>query len=198
MSPRPEGLLPFLSARGNAALAQEVAGRTDAGRLVRLAKRLGMESVLDERPARLSLGQRQRAAILRALAHRPDFVIADEPTSALDPGAGEEVMNLFLSAAGEEGAGIILASHNISLMLRSGAEVVEVLQENLPGPEDGPDRNAGEDAMRAPGTLRVAPVDPGTGTPMVGSGARESRNPRGIPQLSDSRARWVSRVERVP
>ena len=190
------GLLPFLSARGNAALAQEVAGRTDAARLSRLAERLGIAAVLDERPVQLSLGQRQRAAILRALAHRPDFVIADEPTSALDPGAGEEVMNLFLSTAVEEGAGVILSSHNLSLMHRTGAEIVEVLQENLPGPETAPARRAGSETKPSPGTLRVAPAGPQSGNQAPGS--KPSRNPRGNPQQANAPARWVSSVERTP
>ena len=131
------GLLPFLTVRANAALGQQVAGRPDAGRIERLADRLGVMAVLDERPARLSLGQRQRAAILRALAHRPDFVIADEPTSALDPGAAGDAMDLFLSATVEEGAGVILASHNVALMTRAGAEIVEVT------PEDTGEHEAG-------------------------------------------------------
>lgn len=154
------GLLPFLTARANAALAQEVAGRPDPRRIARLAERLGVSAMLDERPARLSLGQRQRAAILRALAHRPDFVIADEPTSALDPGAAQEAMALFLSASAEERTGVILASHNVPLMRRAGAEIVEVV------PEDAPPCDAASSA---------GPAEP-----------------------ADSRARWVSRVERAP
>ena len=145
------GLLPFLSARANAALAQEVAGRPDPGRIARLAERLRVADVLDERPARLSIGQRQRAAIVRALAHRPDFVIADEPTSALDPGAAEEATSLFLSAAAEEGAGVILASHNVALMRRAGADVVEVVSGTGTGRGPEPDREDGSAAPRAAG-----------------------------------------------
>ncbi len=120
------GLLGFLTVRANAALAQKIAGRRDRERIGRLAERLGLGPVLDERPARLSIGQRQRAAILRALAHRPDFVIADEPTSALDPGTAEEVIDLFFSTALEEGAGVILSTHNVALMERAAVETVEV------------------------------------------------------------------------
>ena len=120
------GLLPFLSVRANAALAQEAAGRRDAALIEALADRLGIAAALDDRPARLSIGQRQRAAILRALCHRPAFVVADEPTSALDPGAAEEVMALFLAAAAQGGTGVLLSSHNHDLMRRSGAVVVEI------------------------------------------------------------------------
>ncbi len=120
------GLLGFLTVRANAALAQEVAGRRDSGRIDRLAGLLGLAGMLDERPARLSIGQRQRAAILRALAHCPDFVIADEPTSALDPGTAGEVIDLFIRTASGEGAGVILSTHNLALMTRSDVEIVEV------------------------------------------------------------------------
>ena len=141
------GLLPFLSARANAALAQEVAGRPDPRRIEDLAERLGVAEVLDERPARLSIGQRQRAAIVRALAHRPDFVIADEPTSALDPGAAEEATSLFLAAAAEEGAGVILASHNVALMRRAGADIVKVASED--GARGRPESGAADGSGRA-------------------------------------------------
>jgi len=125
-----DGLLPFLTARANAALAQEAAGRQNARRIVQLAERLGVAAVLDELPQRLSLGQRQRVAILRALAHRPDFVIADEPTSALDPKAGRDAIDLFLSVAAEEGIGVVLSSHNVALMRQVGVETVEVVPGN--------------------------------------------------------------------
>ena len=121
------GLLEFLTVRENVALAQDVAGKRDRQRVDQLAGTLGLESVLEERPARLSIGQRQRTAILRALAHRPSFVIADEPTSALDPGTAREVIDLLLETAVGEGAGIIVSTHNVALMAHSGVETVPVV-----------------------------------------------------------------------
>ncbi len=176
------GLLPFLTARANAALAQEVAGRPDGPRIARLAERLGISAVLDDRPARLSLGQRQRAAILRALAHRPDFVIADEPTSALDPGAGEEVMDLFLSAAAEEGAGVLLSSHNVPLMRRAGAEIVAVV------PENPRERGVEPGATADPAQVETVAAPGGGSAPVL----------LPAPDRPEDPARWISRVERVP
>ncbi len=121
------GLLEFLTVRENVALAQHVAGRHDRHRVERLARTLGIDGVLDERPARLSIGQRQRTAILRALAHRPAFVIADEPTSALDPGTAREVIDLLLETASGEGAGILVSTHNVALMAHAGVETVHVV-----------------------------------------------------------------------
>ena len=191
------GLLPFLTARANAALAQEVAGRPDAQRIARLAERLDVVAVLDELPARLSLGQRQRVAILRALAHRPDFVIADEPTSALDPRAGRDAIGLFLAVAAEEGAGVILSSHNIALMKWAGVETVEVVPGDLrergsdaTGPTDRAD--ADENASRAPEAEA-----PHAGLGSDGGGSTPSPRPVGAPSRSDAPSRWVSRVERA-
>ena len=192
------GLLPFLTARANAALAQEVAGRPDTRRIARLAERLGVAAVLDERPARLSFGQRQRAAILRALAHRPDFVIADEPTSALDPGAAEEVMKLFLSTAAEEGAGVIVSSHNVVLMGKVGAEIVKVIPENWR--EWGTEPGEAAHSEGALGTTSRSPVPvPPEATPGPGDGGSAAApRPDAVPSPSEARDRWISRVERAP
>ena len=57
-------------------------------------------------------------AIARALADRPAFVLADEPTSALDPDTAETVMTLLLEQAAEEGAGVIVSSHDHQRLLR--------------------------------------------------------------------------------
>jgi putative ABC transport system ATP-binding protein len=126
------GLLPYLDIRANAALAQEVAGRPDQARLSRLEARLGLSAIARQRPGRLSLGQRQRAAVLRALAHQPAFVVADEPTAALDPAASETVMRLLLETAADEGAAVVVSSHDVALMDRVGASIVPV----VPGPAE--------------------------------------------------------------
>lgn len=57
-------------------------------------------------------GEPQRVAIARALANRPGVVLADEPTAALDGHRGRQVMELFRKVAHEQGAGIIVATHD--------------------------------------------------------------------------------------
>ena len=110
--PQTGGLVPFLSAQENIALPQAITGRHDPARIARLIDRLGLGAMAGLKPAALSIGQRQRVAIARALSHRPAFVLADEPTSALDPGTAADVMALLLEQAAQEGAGVILASHD--------------------------------------------------------------------------------------
>ena len=63
--------------------------------LMEHVKTLKMEKYLDKRPDQLSIGQRQRAMFLRAIAHQPSLLLIDEPTSALDPGNAEQLFTLI-------------------------------------------------------------------------------------------------------
>ena len=117
------GLLPFLSAGRNIALPAEIAGRHDPAWIAELAQRLGIAALLAEMPARLSVGQRQRVAVARALAARPPLVLADEPTAALDPANAEVVMGLLVEATRLAGAALLLATHDRGLVQRHGLPI---------------------------------------------------------------------------
>lgn len=106
------GLVPFLSVGANAALAQDLAGRRDAAHLAALADRLGIGAFMARMPATLSVGQRQRAAILRALAHRPALVLADEPTASVHPDMAATILALLAEQARHAGAAVLLATHD--------------------------------------------------------------------------------------
>jgi putative ABC transport system ATP-binding protein len=123
------GLFGFLDAAANAALCPTLLGTPDAGLVAQLMKRLGLADVAHLKPAKLSIGQRQRVAIVRALAHRPAFVIADEPTSALDPAAADTVLSLLLDLAAEQETAVLLSSHNIDLIGRHNLRRVQIARQ---------------------------------------------------------------------
>jgi len=109
-------LLPFLSVADNVHLPLSLAGRRDRERVHDLLDRLGIASLERVLPERLSFGQRQRVAVARALAHRPDFLLADEPTASLDPDNARRVMEALLELTAAEGSALLLVSHDLDLL----------------------------------------------------------------------------------
>lgn len=81
-------------------------------RLVPIAQRLGIQGILEKYPYEVSGGQKQRAAIARALITRPQLILADEPTGALDSRAAEELLRLF-SAINQDGQTILMVTHSV-------------------------------------------------------------------------------------
>jgi putative ABC transport system ATP-binding protein len=105
------GLLPYLTVRENINLSRRLLDLPEDDLVEVLAKDLGIRNHLDKLPHLLSVGERQRVAIGRALAHRPAIVIADEPTASLDPIAAERIMSLFIELVDELSITVIIASH---------------------------------------------------------------------------------------
>ena len=107
-------LIPELPAVENVALPLLLngVGRRDAlDTAAAWFPRLGLAGQEGRRPGEMSGGQAQRVAVARALAIRPSVVFADEPTGSLDSLAGEQVMELLVAAAAEEGASVVLVTH---------------------------------------------------------------------------------------
>lgn len=124
-------LLPFLTIRRNAELAQEISQRTDGAHLDRLFDALGLAGREGALPETLSPGLRQRAAVARALAHRPRFVIADEPTAALDPEGGGAVVGLLIKLAREDGTAVVISTHQLSSVAHD-PDLIRVRTRQLP------------------------------------------------------------------
>ncbi|MEO1456080.1 MAG: ATP-binding cassette domain-containing protein [Pseudomonadota bacterium] len=111
------GLLPFFTVRENIALAT---GRGADGAVAALAHELGIDGLLDRLPATLSIGQRQRVSLARALHARPALLLADEPTAALDPPTAAEVMDLLVATARRRGTAVVMANHDWALVQAKG------------------------------------------------------------------------------
>ena len=112
-------LLPFLNVEENILLATQLAekfGEEARAKTDELLEQLGLTPRKHAMPAMLSVGERQRAAICRALAPSPDIVLADEPTAALDPPKAHEVMKLFGDIAQKQGVAIVMVSHDRTLL----------------------------------------------------------------------------------
>ncbi len=106
-------LLPYLTVEENLHLMLRFAGqKPDRSWQEQLLQGLNLNDQRHQRVSRLSTGQQQRAAIARALIHRPALIIADEPTSALDDGNSHAFMSLLLQECDSSGAGLLLVSHD--------------------------------------------------------------------------------------
>lgn len=128
------GLLPFLTARANMELAARALGLPDRRAVVEeLAVRLGVERLLEVMPERLSVGERQRVAIGRALALRPRVILADEPTAALDPMHAGAVLELLLEAVEVSGITLILITHDPNVVRRGGLRELTVFLQSGKG-----------------------------------------------------------------
>lgn len=108
-------LIPFLTAVENVQIALEinaVPSRSARRRSLELLEYLGVSERSGNLPDALSGGQQQRVAVARALANEPNVILADEPTAALDSKRGRQVMELFAKVAHEQGAGVLVVTHD--------------------------------------------------------------------------------------
>jgi len=111
-------LLPEFSAVENVMLPQMIGGvrRADARRKAEaLLGRVGLAERLAHRPARLSGGEQQRVAIVRALANDPKILLADEPTGNLDHTTAASVMDTLIEIVRAQGLAALIATHNLEL-----------------------------------------------------------------------------------
>jgi putative ABC transport system ATP-binding protein len=120
-------LVPELTAEENVALPLLLSGTRRARALAEARKwfgRLGLDGLEHRRSGELSGGQAQRVALARGLVTEPDIIFADEPTGSLDSVSGEQVMNLLTSAAREQGATVIIVTHDARVAAYAAREVV--------------------------------------------------------------------------
>ena len=88
-----------------------------------LLEALGLGARLEHRPSQLSGGEQQRVAVARALANRPQLVLADEPTGNLDEATADRVFSQFVGLVKEQGSAALIATHNERLAAAMGRVV---------------------------------------------------------------------------
>ncbi|MGV2979260.1 cell division ATP-binding protein FtsE [Camelimonas sp. ID_303_24] len=111
-------LLDHLTTYENVALPLRVQGREEAtyrSEVVELLRWVGLGERMHVLPPVLSGGEKQRAAIARALIVRPEMLLADEPTGNVDPGLGRRLLRLFIEL-NRLGTSVLIATHDLQLM----------------------------------------------------------------------------------
>jgi cell division transport system ATP-binding protein len=111
-------LLDHLTTYENVALPLRVMGRGEASyraEVVELLRWVGLGDQMNALPPVLSGGEKQRAAIARALIVRPELLLADEPTGNVDPGLARRLLRLFVELH-KSGTAVVIATHDIALM----------------------------------------------------------------------------------
>lgn len=111
-------LLDHLTTYENVALPLRVQGKEEASYRAEVKELLhwvGLGDHVNARPSVLSGGEKQRAAIARALIAQPDLLLADEPTGNVDPSLARRLLRLFMEL-NRSGTAIVIATHDIGLM----------------------------------------------------------------------------------
>lgn len=115
-------LLDTFTIQDNILLPLVLAGKSYdemTSRLLPIAKDLGLTPLLKKYPYEVSGGQKQRAAVARAIITEPKLLLADEPTGALDSGSTDELLRLF-AAINRAGQTILMVTHSVKAASRAG------------------------------------------------------------------------------
>jgi putative ABC transport system ATP-binding protein len=112
-------LVPVLSAAENVEfvlLLQGLSPKERRARALEVLEELGLGDLIHKRPTEMSGGQQQRVAVARAIASRPEIVLADEPTANLDSKTAESLIHLMLEMNEKRGATFLFSTHDPRVM----------------------------------------------------------------------------------
>ncbi len=128
-------LIPTLTVGENVALPLELLGEDETPtqqRAAGLLQEVGLGGLAQRYPETLSGGEQQRAAIARALAHRPDLLLADEPTGNLDEDSGARIIDLLTGLARRQHTTLLLVTHSTQVA-RAADRVVHLRHGHVVG-----------------------------------------------------------------
>jgi len=126
-------LLDHLTVFENVALPLRVLGRDDGDyrkQIHEVVRWIGLGERINAMPPALSGGEKQRAAIARALIAKPEILLADEPTGSVDPALAERLLRVFTELP-STGTAVLLATHDVGLMNRVDARRLVLAQGKL-------------------------------------------------------------------
>jgi len=112
-------LIPLMSAYENVEFVLRIAGVPAAERksaAIHALEQVGLKARMHHRPFEMSGGEQQRTAIARAIAHRPQLILADEPTAELDSVTGLHIIKVFRNLVESSGMTIALTTHDPAVM----------------------------------------------------------------------------------
>ena len=115
-------LIPVLSAAENIEYIMLLQGISNAERSKRVEEMLqlvGLEGLGNRRPSELSGGQQQRVAVARAMASKPEIILADEPTANLDSKTGASLLDMMKGLNEEKGVTFVFSTHDEMIMKRA-------------------------------------------------------------------------------
>ena len=124
-------LLPEFTALENVMIPRMIEGEAAAAETARYwLERVGLSDRMTHKPNELSGGEQQRVAVARALAGKPEVVLADEPTGNLDDATGEEIHELIRSLSREEQRTFVVVTHKRGFA-RYADRVLELVDKRL-------------------------------------------------------------------
>lgn len=107
-------LYMYLSGYDNLKLISNLYKNVDKKRIEEVIKIVKLETRINDKVSKYSLGMRQRLGIAQALLHNPNLLILDEPTNGLDPEGIKELRDIIKHLAAKEKVGVVISSHNLS------------------------------------------------------------------------------------
>jgi len=115
-------LINYLSALENVMVGAVKRNHETAAYAQELLRRVGLADKMRKRPYELSIGERQRVAVARAMVHKPAVVFADEPTASLDQATGHDVINLLAEYRSQGNGSVVVVTHDPNML--TGADRV--------------------------------------------------------------------------